>query len=460
MFALIFVPLAPYVNGTSPSLRTSAGTHAIQSLIKAQADAVMKIRRSIKTYQFRKTAKLIPEAKNAIRLKSSLEAEKKKVAAQEKLKEVQKQQALEEGLLAKAREIENAKRKKEEDLRKDLNNPIKMEAARKIQRQWSRCKKTPDYNGKIGTWLKQYRQDFVAHAIFQVENVSKILQAGAVKPAEQLFREEGEVEFEKGSTYGSRGKSVWSPKNREKFEEIAKKYPYTNGGLRVETQVLNKDKFLEWQDVSIGETVDISHPSTNNYRLSMSHKTWYYFLDMYKELKIQFPNEAKNFYEYHFQIIKDHYTAPKQKIDYILSLYHEKLIQQGEPRMKAWEKCSVLRDSLILPNKLNPEVRTGKKCIYWSYGQVVVMRGNGASVTGSVFGSEAALLAPYQNKGQFFSLDLAREDTVILGPKNILASEIQKYPNYKFVFIEELTPRQRIFLKVPLRFRPKNTQGT
>ena len=56
----------------------------------------------------------------------------------------------------------------------------------------------------VELWLEQHQKDFIAHAIWE-GNIGKVIQSGAVLPAEAVLKENGEVEYEKGSTHGSRG---------------------------------------------------------------------------------------------------------------------------------------------------------------------------------------------------------------------------------------------------------------
>lgn len=106
-------------------------------------------------------------------------------------------------------------------------------------------------------WLNQHQNDYVAHAIWGV-NIGKVIKRGAVLPSEAVLKECGEVEYEKGTTFGARGtrnlvnltetdKMIFtelSEKQEAEFQQLQQK---ENSGLcleeRLELKSLNKTIF-------------------------------------------------------------------------------------------------------------------------------------------------------------------------------------------------------------------------
>jgi hypothetical protein len=69
----------------------------------------------------------------------------------------------------------------------------------------------------IASWMASFKDDYVAHAVWG-DNFAKVVETGAVLPAEAVLRTKRIVEYEKGGLYGQRGK-----KTIPRFsEEIAK----------------------------------------------------------------------------------------------------------------------------------------------------------------------------------------------------------------------------------------------
>ena len=59
----------------------------------------------------------------------------------------------------------------------------------------------------IASWMARFKDDYVAHAVWG-DNFAKVVESGAVLPAEAVLRTTGNVEYEKGGLYGQRGRKT------------------------------------------------------------------------------------------------------------------------------------------------------------------------------------------------------------------------------------------------------------
>ena len=88
---------------------------------------------------------------------------------------------------------------------------------------------------------------------------------------------------------------------------------------------------------------------------------------------------------------------------------------------------------------------------------MVVLRGNGSAIPSYVKDKEATLLTPIENEGEFLCLDLKRDDTIIIGPREKLEKYKKEYGD-RIVYLEELTARQRNMLHLPKKYEPATKQ--
>lgn len=226
-------------------------------------------------------------------------------------------------------------------------------------------------------WLKKYGEDYVAHAIWPT-NIPYVMQCGKVKPKELMYRE-AETAFNYGD-FGNRI-TIKPPADLKHFAEVLKGLPYENAGLIIRgTEVFVSMKgekaFLEVFDKMKG------HPDFENLR------------------------------EYHVQVLRDELAG--RPLDRIMTKFYKQLKDYEYIEESCTEKLYAARALAIQQSPLSPEIRAGKNCIYWGFGDVVVLRGNGSSITSYTHNSEAFLLDPARNNGEFFCLDLVRDDTLIL----------------------------------------------
>ena len=265
-------------------------------------------------------------------------------------------------------------------------------AAFTIQVAWRKFRARPLEKGAMGEWLKSYGKDFVAHA-FGHSNFEKILERGKIVPAEYLFREMGSVEYE---AYGASRATVELPPLSGALIEKIKSLPYKNAGL----------SFVPRSDA----------PPKASWNLTELLQ----IQTLEKAFREGYP-KATPIQRHHLQILRDHYAAIR--IDLILAKHFQTLLTSAMSYEDAYQECISARMGAISPSKLNPEIRAGKNCIYWHYGPIVALRGDGSEITGATRGSEAILWTPFENKenpGEPFCLDLTHQKVALLAPKALL----------------------------------------
>ena len=135
---------------------------------------------------------------------------------------------------------------------------------------------------------------------------------------------------------------------------------------------------------------------------------------------------------------------------------------------KQIENFLEMRQRIIHPQGfLHTAIWATRNAINWEYGDVVILRGNPEAIIGNddskklgnVCKNEVSLLEPFQNKGNPCCLELLQDDTIIIGPNELLKEYrgIEKYSD-KIVFIEELSQEHINFFKIPARLLPQPKQ--
>ncbi len=301
---------------------------------------------------------------------------------------------------------------------------------------------------KVKDWLDKYRTDYVAHAVWKT-NVASVLQSMSISPAEAVLRQKREVEYEKGSGYDCRGKENLNI-DENKLKEAETLPP--QWGYKAETFLYSlalshiqsthyqyfSSAFSQWNDFfqehNIGDPIlfyialDERRPSENRIDVQLAK--------LYKEMVVS--------------RIKTKSLVWKEEKENDPSDIDVRLIEK-EAQQTAYEFCMKARQCGIPSSKLNCDIRVMQNAIAWSYGNVVVLRGDGKEVIGGCWSreGEAFLLAPFQNEGKFFSLDLTDPKILILAPLKI----IQNFPNTaakcNMVALEHLNPQQRLDFSVP-----------
>jgi len=285
-------------------------------------------------------------------------------------------------------------------------------AATTIQMAWRRYSKKPDYNGAFGVWYQENRRDYIAHAIWKC-NIDRVFEAGIIKPAETILRETRVVEYEAGGRFGARSRIDLSQFPAAFWEDLKQELPEPSSALLI-----------------------------LNGRLTYSCEVKQALYDGYEKLCRSYP-ELKKVNYYHLFILRD--EIAQVKVDAVLANYYENHKEEDNVEYKLFD----LRDSLFCMQKLNDSIRAGRNCIYWSYGDVVVLRGKAQKMIKELRGTEAILHSPYTNQGNPLLWPL--KGSAVLGPKAILEKHKNAHPDTQFFYIEDITARQFNMIKAPWR---------
>lgn len=413
----------------------------------------------------------------------------------------------------------------------------------------------------LQSWLDQYQSDYIAHAVWP-GNIGKIIERGAILPAEAVLKELQSVEYEKGSTFGSRGtrqlidlkddiREIFEKLTPEEEVELEKLKEKEKTGLageewrefknlkkEIAKQLDKRDQErLEWAEYSLSkrELEDVSKwkkvmdqlMAKGAAKLSSDQLARYELLSAKNEhFTIKERNELKrlknkkNGFLYQFNrmdtsietrgnglfnrnqelkklrrdlttkereelkrlknLQRDLTTTEREELERlkklekdadittpVLSYYlrnedkiypylthkYEQWLSKGVSKKDADEALTIARDGIlnVQSEKLNLDIRATRNGIRWSYGRCVLLRGKAEAIINAQSGSEAMLLAPWQNKGQYFTLPLVEEHTILLGPQKDLEpyAETLNKQGVKFVYLESLTKEQAEFFKVP-----------
>jgi hypothetical protein len=150
------------------------------------------------------------------------------------------------------------------------------------------------------------------------------------------------------------------------------------------------------------------------------------------------------------------YDQQKGKIaDKYLAYKFKKLSQKENPKI-VFKLLLKARQAIFEVSKLNAEIRTLKNEIAWSYGNVAILRGKTEGILAqSNITGENLLLEPWQNNGDFFSLPLAEENTLVIGTIKELAPHKKEMDTLgiKYAFTEYLSEDQQRLFRVPQHLR-------
>jgi hypothetical protein len=367
-----------------------------------------------------------------------------------------------------------------------------------------------DQSQLVQAWLEQHEKDFVAHAIWE-GNISKVIQRGAVLPSEAVLKEKGEVEYEMGSVCGARGTRALielTEEDRKVFTELTEEEETTLKELqdkhnslspeeRMELKELNKlifekldnenkeiyitlinfIKYREAENIidNLNETKKLGlrslskeqqdryHELNNKYALKISEKASLKYLERrklgllsnYQGTQISQPPLKK------IEELEKRYNCDRQKIFISYYLKHNniypfltrkfKKLKTKDCNEKIIKSISQAKSVHHIIPKLNAEIRVRHNIIDWQYGKCVVLRGNPEKIISSqldtILGTEYLLLRPWENEGEYFTLELAEQDTLLIGPEKDLApySEKLKQMGVKFAYLESLSPQQAQF---------------
>lgn len=398
-------------------------------------------------------------------------------------------------------------------------------------------------------WIDNNQHDYAAHAIWK-GNLPSIIEDGAVRPAEDVLRQKGEVEHEAGM-YDCRCKRKLPTLSEDDLIRLEKLGEKKSTRLEALNFLKSKDpltpqehlQLQKFDNIACAEEVACDEPDelyelqqklysaaekkdeeqmqklqTDIYNFRMNHcdnlpeidrqqykklaeNEWLSYgqnrglnsllnrkqgIDFFfkakkekpqlfgksrskKPVKIRVASIRPNFKRNRIvEELAQKYNTSETEIQIAYDLQSGNYLDKHlTHKNEKWTKKKVpqkIIDQAIysarIPGKcLKVEVSTGKNGISWAYGNTVVLRGkteNISTYSRSVkAGRELLLLTPWQNKGEFFRLPLAQEDTLILGPRQVLEPHVARLRelNAQYVFIESLSIEQNDFFSTPKNLR-------
>jgi len=354
-------------------------------------------------------------------------------------------------------------------------------------------------------WINQYGPSFVTHAIYN-DNVVRALENGVIESSEEQLRKLKTVSYEKGGTYGARGSTNISiiakhlGNKKEKlpqcieivsnamcsFKQIARDLDLTDDEVDEvehyykipskdlpEVTIINKKFTLKKID---GEKVFIrTSPEV------VSHMFGIGFNDKSDGEKIKYQHELDALcylfkcLENSIQIAND--SLLENPIDKRLAQVWNAKRKEGGDNRKLFLELINFRALEIYKNCVLDQVRVTYQKINWTYGDVIVLRGNCEKILSTLCkcdsdtnknkqeseiqffkGQELYLLHPIENNGDFFALDMTQEDTIIIGPKKELASHVTN--RMKVFCIEDMNQEELDFFQVPPRLLSQHSTAS
>lgn len=388
-------------------------------------------------------------------------------------------------------------------------------AAIKIQRAWKKSRQKMDFSGRFGAWYKEHHNNYIAPVCLP-GNIDFCLESGKLMPEEMIFRKKRALEYELGRNTSKivdvrdlsefllemikempqklawrqiTGKGYQDPhcqtypfKWKEYFQEQQKIQNELEEKLNAhDKELLDKDpeKIYELQNLSrIKMKQWVPEPCCTGKGPATEVLKY-----------MQFMPEKNKLYEHHLEILRDElitleaskrdeilnnledlncfstdllgifseYLNSEKSIYKILAEHYKNLIASGVKPGEAYWKCMSAKNFEINQNTIKTSIHADINHVYWDHGDVFVLRGNGSDIPSHVSDEEATLLSPIENDGEFYCLDLKRDDTIILGPREKLEKYKKEYGD-RIVYLEELTARQRNMLHLPKQFEPVSKQ--
>lgn len=179
-----------------------------------------------------------------------------------------------------------------------------------------------------------------------------------------------------------------------------------------------------------------------------------------------------------FQLARD--VQSSLPVDKMLALIWQAFLKlnpysQSQIKIDTCKDLCTFRKRAIKCSALSYEIRVAYNAVYWQYGKVAVLRGNPKDIISALkntydtekkelshkidtTGSEVYLLQPFENGGEPFALDLSNEDTIVLGPEEILSPYrgLANSKGIRFHSFESMTQEQLNFFSVPPSFYATN----
>jgi len=359
------------------------------------------------------------------------------------------------------------------------------EAVNTIQNAWLQRKKhffreMMDGPHVLQTWLCKYFNHYASHVVWG-DNVSALMQSGEVQPSEMQLAYKGrantEMRFKKQRVveyFNVKAlesiKNDWEQNRRYSivnsiFFYVKHSLFYIEADLNVDTEMLYVNQDFEARRIMkktcikrcsiprhIRKLIDVETPfcTKSNALKTHAHK----YIERGELMKCL--TERLGVSEHVASLLIDKHFV-NRSIDKRLARIHKKInertiIEFHDSPSLSFEE---IREFDIFPT----DVRYIQPCIYgmcnsidWYYGPIAILVGDplisqNDKVSEKGVRREIAFLSPWENKGNYFTISLHDPNVIIMGPKSILDEYKGQYEN--IVTFEDMSPRQRLFFKVP-----------
>lgn len=339
---------------------------------------------------------------------------------------------------------------------------------------------------RLDEWLTHEKIEFVCHGIFDTNIVKNVLKDGFLRSGEEILRNKSSLEFEGGSSRGAR-ETVSLPrindKYRQTFADVVKIFEFNINEITkfiksYNSQLKTLEKYKIWRiNLSIVEKTEIKSDDegkknrrikaakkaeelVNNYFSDAYYKTYYKLKNLFESEKEKLWQGEKtltrDFYQVPLLAIAVDKSLPKEKrchrqlakiYEIYLGLKNDNQINISKREMRHL-MFHMRRVRLLDPYKITSKIWAYKNDITNCYGFVYVLKKNiehivGGEIEESHKTTEYFLLEPYQNKGEFFHVDLSDPNTLIIGSKKFLGGLIddERLKN-NLVFAENIPDEQ------------------
>lgn len=336
-------------------------------------------------------------------------------------------------------------------------------------------------------WYKRTGGEYIAHCISPA-NVLRALTSGKLRCAEEILRNEGQVETKiddrSGCTFARMIRTL--VKLDEDDFHMLGKYACTISVIFSKVCKRDKSKYHRYtvesrfaKDNPDGEIlVTMKEPDKNPNAIRYTTLTRdfkdIYGARFYKSAtgygaipgasisSEQEPSAVEAVRSKHSCSLRDvivAYDEARGRPFYrMLNKIYEFCLRKGCNEDELHDELKNLRERFLHePDcRLQNDISTLKNSVFWNYGDIAIIKGNfHRDVSLKAFGKhpssssyEHRTLAPYQNRGMFYTLDLTDPDLLILGPKKMLDSyrkdeAISAKVKARFVDIESLTSEQK-----------------
>ena len=217
--------------------------------------------------------------------------------------------------------------------------------------EMSLAKKSPA-GERLKRWLERFKGRYIAHGVWS-DNIKKVLSSGALKPAELVLRETGQVSQE-FRLYNTRENiSVRSPEIRSLFEKVGPIEPcqgimwikFLNdkeSGKSRERLMYRREGSLQWQEKA---TPDFKSKDWDE--LTREEKAEEQGFDKLREF---FTSSSGEFLDMELPIVECRGRLTSQDYNYLSGRFHFSfLVNKSEPNQRKQDQLIQFADSHFIP---------------------------------------------------------------------------------------------------------------